>query len=196
MKAGDSIKKKRNGCNGFSLLEMLIAILISSIIVLAVASFSLSAVKTHRLAVDLQNDLEDARGAMEIMAKDIRMSSDLRTYNPSENDIRIKMNNSSKQKCVAYWFDNNARLLRSRSFGYVSEISPRCGEANNNWGNISEYSLVGDANFTGNFHVFETDMTSSTHVMGRVVIQIGVGESEVHYLQTTVSLRDYEALGL
>ncbi|MFH1226193.1 MAG: prepilin-type N-terminal cleavage/methylation domain-containing protein [bacterium] len=67
--------KAKLGNNGFTLLEMVVAVAIFIILALLVTDIFLITTKSHRQTMEMQKVLGDARFAMETMAREIRMDS-------------------------------------------------------------------------------------------------------------------------
>lgn len=72
----DRLTKKRMGERGFSLIEMTVAIGIFAVVVTITSSTFITSLRGQRRAITTQNVADDARYAMEIMAKEIRMGKD------------------------------------------------------------------------------------------------------------------------
>ena len=69
--------KKNKKFAGFSFVELMISIFILSLIMLASVAVFSSIVKARKDALKVSTDIETGREAIEIMAKNIRMSSHL-----------------------------------------------------------------------------------------------------------------------
>lgn len=173
--------KLRAKRQGFSLMEMIIAIAIFNIIILATVAIFSSGVLARRNARLVQHNLESARTVIELMAKTIRMSSYLCTDNGNLLDTRINMFNNSQSKCLSYRFTaaNNLEIAEINSPASDSDCE---SAVYSNW-----QTLVSNAG--GYFQVIKTD--EATSVIGKATISLNIGEN---YMQTTVSFRDYEKI--
>ena len=194
--------------SGFSLVEMVIVVAISAIIAMAAGQTFLAGMKTSEKNKEMQKQLEEARSAMEGIAKNIRMSQYAKTFGANGG---LSMYNSSQGKCMKYRFDETTRAL------FYAECVPERdaegkiegadGADGNNppcSGTVScEYSdgytpLTTGSATTGKFEVVRTAATASRatveQVIGRATIRMTVGDGTdtAETLQTTVSFRDYD----
>ena len=180
------IKKTKNK-SGFSLLEMIIAMAISSIIILSVVSVFAAAVKTQNEARINQKKVEAAGAAMEIMAKTIRMSSYLVV---SEDKTAVYMYNNSQNKCVSFKLSLSGTLLQMAERDLLSGENPAIHCTAPGYG--SPLSIV--RNVSGlSFQVTKTNDGSdgNSKVIGKATILIKIGNSN---LQTSVSFMGYNGI--
>lgn len=84
---------------GFTLIEMLIAMLIFSMTATMVLGAYFDVFQSKRRTRAVQQDIEDARYAMELMAKTIRMSS---VFVDDEDANSIEIYDYSQGKCLKY----------------------------------------------------------------------------------------------
>lgn len=174
------MKYKTKKLAGFSLLEMIIAMSIFSLIVMATVAAFASIVSTQKKTKEIQKNLESTRTALELVGKTMRFSNHL----SSGGESVIFLYNTSQNKCLSYQFSENG--LEEAKFGPPSDPSD-CENAENYIGIYK--TLVAGA--TGKFNVIETNKEAAAgdFVIGKATISINIGGN---YLQTSASFRDYE----
>ena len=164
------IKKRKNSQRGFTLVELIIALAVFSIVITIVIGSANSVFRGQRKAFAMQNAQESSRFILEVMAKEIRMS----TINTGGGvNLTILNISNSDGQIFDYQFDNtNKRLLRN---GQV--ISP---------------SNIG---VTGNFHVsqyvFPSDPERKLATITMKIEVVGEGDDAIMNLQNTISPRGY-----
>lgn len=197
--------KKRRA--GFTLVELLVSIAIFAIIMIAAGSSFSYMIKGRKSASLVQQGTENARNALEEMAKNLRMSTIYSCNNNLADDCSgvvtpitsIEIYNYSQGECIQYVFNSV-----TFSMGYKTTSAV----------------LVGGSKFS-NCNVFPTDsatppiptiladyirdmhfsVTETGAQMGRVTIAAEICKDancteSLTTAQTTVSLRDYEKAGL
>lgn len=93
---------------GFSLLEMMVAMAIAVIIMLAATAAFVGIVKARSTVRDEQQDLENARNAMDTIAKDLRMSADEAV---SSDGKTIAFFDDISGNCVSYTYDSQNQSI-------------------------------------------------------------------------------------
>lgn len=95
---------------GFTLIELIIALAVFSLVILSIGGIFVSVINSQRKAISLQNTQEAGRYLLESMTKEIRMS----TINSSSADGVTTLNITNPNgETFNYVFDNtNKRLLR------------------------------------------------------------------------------------
>jgi prepilin-type N-terminal cleavage/methylation domain-containing protein len=180
------MRKKNKKYAGFSLLEMIIAVSIFVIVVLATAaSFSNAFFSGQKTGIVLKN-LENGRTAIETMAKNIRMSRKLVGITNG-----IKMFNNSQGKCIAYVFSGGKlqSVFYASSDAETDSTFPTCADPDMN--NASDLISSG---VSGSFSVVKTSIVSPKKIgKATILIKIGTG-SDIQYIQTTVSFRDFRGV--
>lgn len=177
---------------GFSLLELLIALFIFSIVVSGVTTYFARIVQTNQNSKRLQQNLEDTRFAMSRMTKTLRTSVIIK---PIVNGRResVRVYDYSQEKCLEYEFGTNSLVER------VSSSSPGPGVPEKSWcdtlsvsgGDFSENQLISisDASLSGMFSV----VPSSTSFAGRVSMKVTITrKNNSSTVQSTVSLRNFK----
>lgn len=209
------MKKKKKIYKGFSLIEMVLAVLVAAIISVAVGRTFLAGTASFEKSRKVQNGLEEGRSSLETMAKHIRMSS---FTNISAGNNTIYMYNNSGGICVSYQFDNTNKILRraecsppfesvdgenvplgpnsSDKYNYVCDAT--VGNPCSGGGSYS-YNDMALEKVTGSFSVTKSQKSGSL-VIGRATVRMTTGSGTetggaeadtAQTLQTTVSFRDY-----
>jgi len=176
--------------NGFSLLEVVLAVFIFSLIAVGITTYFANITLANQNTKRLQQNLEDTRFAMNRIAKVLRTSV---VINPNVQTIRVY--DYSQSSCIEYAFSSGGMNERIAALpvGTVNE-KVWCATGNPSFSAWSALvSASGNAVFEGRFFVVSSEDTSPNERAGRVVmnarIQRGNNEST---MQTTVSLRNYE----
>ncbi|MFH1667873.1 MAG: type II secretion system protein [Candidatus Komeilibacteria bacterium] len=96
---------------GFTLIEMVVALAIFSLVISVLGSVSVSLIKVQRKAFVLQNTQEAARYILESISKEIRTS---RINSEADSDLTVLNITNSKGETLDYQFDNtNKWILRN-----------------------------------------------------------------------------------
>jgi prepilin-type N-terminal cleavage/methylation domain-containing protein len=179
--------EKKNGKNtrGFSLIEMLVSMFIMVTIVMAVTAVFAKSYSARKAAREAQTNLEEARTAIEAIAKNMRMSSHTREDGTGKT---LTMLNNSQGICLKYRFftDSTGQKKLSQSSRLPSGAADDCS--------AGAYGAEGEMiskTVDGGFHIIETDRTAGSERVGRGTIWIKMGTQT---LQTTVSFRDYQGV--
>ena len=189
---------------GFTLLEVIVALGVFSIVMAAVAEVSTRAMSTYTVARGTQRDVEKLQEAMNVMAKVLRTS----TIADSGSDF-LKIYSYSQNNCVEY-------LLTGGAIEVMNAALPTAGSPLTckaaTFDTATASNLASDG-MTGAFSVtpsvapdFNPDGT--VKIQGRVgkvtILLIKSGATDKsrlsHFEQTsvqsTVSLRDYSFTGI
>jgi len=160
--------KKQFDSQGFSLIELLVAMATFAVVVVTITDIFLMGLGGSRKIFGRQNIQESGRFIMESMAKEIRMSK-INTAAGSSNVLNIT---NPKSQTFNYSFDN------------ASKIISRNGEPLNS----SEVEL------TGVFYIKKDNATSQPRVTIVMILKnrtSKVAEQSEIDLQTTISSRYY-----
>ncbi len=166
---------------GFSLIEMIIAIAVFSIIVLATVSAFASVVKVRKNSRQAQNNLEMARSTVDSMVKIMRMSSLLKTPDGNLESNQIFMYNNSQKKCVSYRFSGTD--LEVAEFFPDPDSPEDCNQS----GNYTDWQIL-VLGGTGSFQVTQTS-EETPRAIGKASVALKVGNDNYG---TSVSFRDYQ----
>lgn len=171
---------------GFTLLELLVSVFIFSLVMITVVALFTRFVTFQKRSQSIQQNMEDARYVMELMAKTLRTSSVV-----SSTASSINLYDYSQDKCIIYRFNAGAKEIEggSRSPGTTGD-KDSC-----NFGLIAPTSMVNNS-----INSMALSVTQSVPgVVGKVTISTVIcsssgcsgAENDRASLQTTVSLRDY-----
>jgi len=186
---------KNAGKKGFSLVEMLVAMMISSLIILTVVAAFASAFRARENAGNIQRNIEDAKTAMEYMAKVMRMSSNLKAESNLEGGFeKVSMYSKSLNKCIEFSFDSTKGVVKELKCDPVDTENP-CS-----LGVVAEgsdcYSSPGESVEITNGNLknvqFYLKKDEDQHKIRLVTIKMEIEQGgQSSNLQTSVSLRDY-----
>ncbi len=193
-------KNKKNYA-GFSLMEMIVAIFVFSIVMTTVMAVFVNVSTSRKKIKAIQKDVEDARFGMELMAKSLRMSSVVKCDEGASvcdglsTTHELRVFDYSQDKCVRYRLDTiNHNHLQSSAISATgladcdSKVDGDFTFSNMTGGN------VGSLNFAA--------INSDTTKFGKVTIAMKVcykgqctgNSGDTANIQTTVSLRDYQVV--
>jgi len=191
------VENKKSKYAGFSLMEMIVAIFVFSIVMTTVMAVFVNVSTSRKKIKAIQKDVEDARFGMELMAKSLRMSSVVKCDETSTCDgsltYELRVFDYSQGKCVRYKLDTFNHLQSSAisATGLADCDSKVDGDftfSNMTGGNVSSL----------NFAAIKSDNTK----FGKVTIAMKVcykgicsgNSGDEANIQTTVSLRDYQVV--
>lgn len=169
--------------SGFSLVELLVATFIFSLIVVTAISVFLNVYSNQNRVRKIQQGVEASRTAMELMAKNIRMGAIDGSYS-AESD-HIYFYNYSQGKCITYSIQDNKIKFKELSVKRIDQ--PDCSTAS--YGQLSDLVSVDNIESL-NFKITKSFYGESNPLVGRVTMVIKVEDSN-EPAQTTISLRDY-----
>ena len=157
---------------GFTLVELLVAMVVFTLIVMIVGNIAVSVIRGQRKAIVIQNSQEAGRFLLETMAKEIRASV---INTGSGNGLTLLDITNRYGNTLDYQFDNsNKRLLRDGQIASPSNID-----------------------ITGGFYIREYSFPAAparkvvTIVMKIEVISTKIEERVEINLQNTIASRVY-----
>lgn len=174
--------KKNKKYSAFSLIELMVAIFILSLITLVAVSVFANIVRARKNAIKDSSDIGAGREAIEIMAKNIRMSSHL---SPAGNSSLVYFFSEVTGECISYSISNNV-LKSATASPNGTDCTP--GAVTYNYTAMTR----SDMTVAGSFIVTQTNATSSPKVIGRVTMIMLIDGK--YNLQTTLSVRNYEGI--
>jgi type II secretory pathway pseudopilin PulG len=180
------MKLRRKNKKGFSLMELMVAIFVSMIIIVAVVGTFAGVVKTRNIIRTSQQNLENVRGIMDLMAKTLRMSTQV-VVGSGTPPTSIFFYNFSTNRCMS--FRQHSSQIEVASINPINpdDLTKICGT--NPPDNFSDDDY---ANLTSqNIEHLWFDLKQPANGLGRAAMLISVGGND---LQTTVSFRDYSQL--
>lgn len=198
---------------GFTFIEIIIAVFIFALMMMAVAGIFSSSIGGYQKARAVQKNLEDAQFIMNQMAKILRTSSVADGPDDSYSDS-IVVFDYSQGKCFKYIFDGN-----NIKFGKTNEPPPTVPPASPSparelfeknpisWcaSNIppnSTLTPMAALDVTGKFKITKSKPgIGNDGVLGKVTISMKVCSNvgctaDKADIQTSVSLRDYYQAGI
>ncbi len=174
------MKNNKNNKNknypGFSLLEMLIAIFIFVLMITASVSVFTGVFSARQEGRKIEKNMENARTALDLMAKNMRMSTNLVRL----SDQEIYMYNNSQGQCIGYKFEDGELRI-----GQATPAGMDCDPAHVLYGS---YNPITSGDVSGSFSVTPTSDVSPKKI-GKATITMTIDGSTS--MQTTVSFRDY-----
>ena len=192
--------------NGFSLIEVVIAMAIFSFIIGGVVMFSVNSIKANTKSQAMQEATDNARYAIDDLAKKVRTSSNIEL---TGNSKRLFFVDNLTLDKYCYEFDNDQMMVST----YEPEFNPITGVMTNaviyniisacdNFP-VEAQSIIGEGGdskikISGRFEVMKTDINTDTPHRGfvRIIVNIiyegDTPESSAQtHVQTGVSLADY-----
>lgn len=165
---------------GFSLLEMLISMFIFILTITTAVSIFVGVAFARKESRKIQENMEDARTALDLMAKNMRMSSGL---GPNGSTNEIYMHNNSQGQCISYKFEDGTLKIGQKD--PLAEDDINCSS-----GHIGGYVFnpITSNNVSGNFQIVQTSSSNIPKVIGKATIAMTIDGVN---LQTSVSFRDY-----
>lgn len=189
------LRRKETGAmlRGFSLLEVLLATFIFSIVMVSVTVYFAGIARANQNSKRLQQNLEDVRFAMNRIAKVLRTSvviSPKETAGTSVSTVRVF--DYSQSKCFQYEFVSSGMM--------EYEANPPSGTTDEKaWcetaalSSVPLVSVSSGASLQGTFFVSTSEDTASNERAGRIMMNAKITRaSNSSTIQTTVSLRNFE----
>lgn len=198
---------------GFSLTELILVMLLTSILLLAITGLFGSMFKTYRTARTMQRDVENAQFAMNSIAKTLRTSTIMKpkagagaeeeTSNITDAKT-LYIYDYSKSSCIIFKYSEGKETLYSLAFSSSTpdENDPEKSRRGCNFGDNEggmqddEDNALTTGDVDARFTVVPSD--DSPKRVGKATVAIGVRTDPNHpvHLQTSVSLHDYVYVGL
>lgn len=177
--------KLLKNANGFSLLEMIIAVAIFSLVTVSVMSAYVSIFKAGRNAKIVQKNIENTRGAMDIMAKTIRSGE---VDGSSAQDIKLFVydaGSSTDGKCIKFSFASNSIQQKQTNSGKRDPAYPDCKTATYSNPAVDLVDISSGFTVTGKFAVTPVSDAAAGKVTILADVQSGTDSAK---LQTSVTL--------
>lgn len=179
-------RRKKNSCKGFTLIELVVAIFIFSIILVGVLTISVSVLNSYQKAKAIKTVKENAEFALSSIAKDVRMgkieSAD--TGAGKSDTFEITRNRNQTKVC----YRKTANTLDICDSGCASNCKSLV--------DLSGTGMSFDS--TSGFRNQQTEPIPNPTVRGWVEINLNIVadtgkemEADQINVQTTVSSRDY-----
>lgn len=183
------IKKARPlSRRGFTLLEIIVALFVFSIAMVAVTAIFASFISANRTTKNTQKALEDAEQAMNIMTKEIRTSSVAFTSGSPVTTLGIlEYSDPAGPQCIGYRF-NGTNIQYTAPVAVASGLPTDCTQAVLTAAGATYANLINTPITGGSFIV----TPSAPQTVGKVTILMSVTAGTIQTpIQGTVSLRDY-----
>ena len=173
--------------NGYTIIELIVALSVFSLIIVGVTQVAVSALRVHRERSEMQNVEDNARAIFESMTREMRTGYN---YKVVENGKRFCFSASGTSATGAFFarYHIDSGMIYRRSVLIVDEEHSSCSAVavidSNTFPLNSNDVVVEDLSFkinTGNHKM----MTISMKIKGNTA------SSKPIILQTTVSSRDY-----
>ena len=182
---------------GFTLIEMIIAIGVFSIMSVAIAGAFTSGFSTYGSTRELQRNVETAQYALNTLEKLLRTSTVVSAA--GTNVQAITFYDYSSARCFRYSIlsSGTSSSLTARWFQTPDPFGANpCVTAS---ASFSALAPVTSGYVTGGFTVVPSDKLSTPKKMGRVTVNLSVKASSAatteSRIQATASLRDYSNVG-
>lgn len=182
------MNKSKTKHKAFSLVELMVAMSIFFLVITTSTAVFANIMNTKKKTKNTQKNIEDMKYAIELMTKNIRMSSNI-----GGSSSVVYTHNNSQDKCVSYRFSasNKLETLETAIPGGIPENCNLAGT----YPSASYVPMV-----SGDINASESrfDITPSTsNLVGKVVILISItsgsgSSNDAVKLQTVASLRDYK----
>jgi prepilin-type N-terminal cleavage/methylation domain-containing protein len=197
------LSSSKSGKQGFSLLEMIVAMFISTLIITTVVAAFASAFRARESAGNTQRSIEDAKTSIEYMAKTIRMSSNLQPVSGSSNNVI--MFNKSQEKCIQYIFNNVSKTIDEK-YCTVCDFSDPCKKGTFTTSSLADCNDPNPATIKNDCKVdnpitnsissslSDASFSVSGTYIKRVTVRMKMTSDTNPTMQTTVSTRDYKDL--
>lgn len=180
-------KKEMQTVRGFTLMELLAALFIFSIIMMATAQIFSTAYSGYRLTRLVQRDLENTQYVLNALAKSLRTST---VVSASGNQQGVQFFDYSQDRCIQYRISGGTLEMASNASSGVADCAGMT---------LGSFVPVTTGTVTGSFHVTKSATVGGPpSQVGKVTIALSIGENSAHtaHMQTTVSLRDFGNIGL
>lgn len=183
------MKKKLKKYKGFSFVEMMVTVFVFSVIVTTALAVFVSVSTTQKESESSQEHAEDLRLILELMAKNIRMSSVDVSFLGVQELQDLYFYNYSQGKCINYCVTNTNVYHREIEVSRTNY--PNCQDAFIGSCETNGSGMINiDSQISGKFRVIPTEDSLSGSA-GLVTVSVEFDDSE-DKMQTTVSLRDYQ----
>jgi prepilin-type N-terminal cleavage/methylation domain-containing protein len=176
--------KIQNFRKGFSLIELMVAMFIFGLVMVAMVAVSVAGFRSYGKSKAIKAVTEDVGFAINSIAKDARMGKIESDDSPSSRSLSLKLSRNADQAKICYVVSSSQ--LQSCDIDCASNCKSIV--------DLSASSMVFDTTTSG-FRNQKTDLASATKIRGWVEINLNIAspsmEKDSIYVQTIVSSRDY-----
>lgn len=176
---------------GFSLLEVLLATFIFSIIMVGVTSYFVSITAANQNVKRLQQNLEDIQFTMNRVAKSLRTSVVISSLSSQE----IRVFDYSQSLCLRYKFEADGMVEYSALLpvGQSDEKVWCQGLSSSSFTSDTLVNVTNGATLSGQFFVHPSSNVPPNEAAGRITMNATISrQRSSSTIQTTVSLRNYK----
>lgn len=180
-------KKKIQIVRGFTLMELLVALFVFSLVMTSISQIFATAYSGYRSTKIVEHDIENIQFVMNAITKSLRTSS---VVSASGNQQSVQFFDYSQDKCIQYRINGGVLEIASNASTGVVDCT---GMA------LASFSPVTTGTVSGSFRVTKSVAVGGPpSQIGKVTLVLTISESASHnaHLQTTVSLRDFGNIGL
>lgn len=178
-------KKSSSRSKGFSLVEMMVAMFVFSLVMVGVVASFAQVVKLNHTSKRIQQNLEDVRFVFNRITKTLRTSV---VVSSSGIQDSIQIYDYSQSKCFFYSFAQGVFRETSKSKP-VAEANEKTWCRDYNFGVGSAVAGSSDTTLNGSFFVLPSSATQAGRITMRATItRLGISST----IQTTASLRNFE----
>ena len=210
-----NLKKCHNDAAGFSLIEVLIALAIFTFIIGGVVMFSVNSIKANTRSQAMQEAMDNARYAMDDLAKKVRTSSGVHLSGTDNNELFFVDNKTLTKYCYKFEW---GQMQVTRYIPTIIESGLNAGQmefpdiynlmvdcttlsaTTNDFASVVGEGAGGKVEIGGRFEVMKTDILDDDNPhrgFVRIIIDMVYNDSgspenraEMH-LQSGVSIADY-----
>jgi Tfp pilus assembly protein PilV len=195
IKKKGELKKKTK--KGFSIIELLVAMFISTLIAITVVTTFVSAYRAQKNARNTQKDVEDSKISLEYLAKIIRMSSNIKPA-AGGTVTSIYMYNKSIDNCIRFEYNGGSKKIEERRCQPQDTANPCSTGDNTTFGSDCPGGVTPAATEVsgqmGSAQFYIPNYGAVINPIQRITIRMQMMKDTNARLQTTVSLRDYRNL--
>jgi prepilin-type N-terminal cleavage/methylation domain-containing protein len=166
---------------GFSLLEMIVAVAIFSLVIMVAVSTFVSVINVRKKTREIQQNMENARVAMDGITKILRNSDVV-----SSTQSKVRIYDYSQERCAEYEFISATKSLKY-SYNTVP-LASKDADCTAGASLTAVPNMLSGTVSSGKFNV----SPSTDILVGRATIMMQIqnaGGTDKALLQTTVSLR-------
>lgn len=184
---------------GFTLVEVLVAMFIFTIAMVAISEIFVSFIRSYRTARVMQKDLQDAQQASNYISKTLRTST---VMSGSEDSSVIVIYDYSQGKCIQYKFAEDGLFMNIQSPAEDVEDPIKPDTCDGLFGSSDDETKLIDGEVIENGKFVRSissgydddgggDNTAKVGIV-TVLISLKTGHGAPLNIQTSASLRDYE----
>jgi len=198
-------KQTAKKAKGFSLIEILIAVFIFSLIMTATTQVFTGLIKGYFKTKKVQRDLENAQFASSLLTKSLRTSVLIKCDGAAScaggSHASLQVYDYSQKKCIIYQISGNNLKIGSEDYSVGHDTDPAGDCAAKTFIASEMFSMASDiSSDSGKFYVVPYSASAPKEV-GKVTLALkicpgavcgGGSTSDEADIQSTVSLRNYQ----